>query len=238
MTFSKSWFLTASISAILSWEANRTESVLPSLVTPTRPSPHGGACPNWQRDRRRLARPPRRLPGAVPSGQSPPGSGQAPPQSGSAPHQWHGQPRQPSPETRFRLDGPRCPASPRQPTKGSGPAYGPCARPSPEAEAEAEAESRRGPWLLRAKSSSPHINGVFTASGTYSPCGRNTRGSQRHGLAYVGANPRPRCRAHATRSATPRPDTALPQELLIRPLVLKRAMKFSVADVVRAYVPC
>ena len=35
-------------------------------------------------------------------------------------------------------------------------------------------------------------------------------------------------------SATPRPDTALPQELLIRPLVLKRAMKFSVADVVRA----
>ena len=38
-------------------------------------------------------------------------------------------------------------------------------------------------------------------------------------------------------SATPRPDTALPQELLIRPLVLKRAMKVSVADVVRAYVP-
>jgi hypothetical protein len=38
-----------------------------------------------------------------------------------------------------------------------------------------------------------------------------------------------------TRATSQRPDTALPQELLIRPLVLKMAMKFSVADVVRAY---
>ncbi len=37
------------------------------------------------------------------------------------------------------------------------------------------------------------------------------------------------------RATSQRPDTALPQELLIRPLVLKMAMKFSVADVVRAY---
>ena len=76
---------------------------------------------------------------------------------------------------------------------------GPCALPNPEAEANAEAESRRGPRLLRAESSDPHINRVFTASGTCSPCGGNTRGSQTHGLAYVGANPRPQCRAHATR---------------------------------------
>jgi hypothetical protein len=78
-----------------------------------------------------------------------------------------------------------------------GPVLGPSARPN--AAAEAEAESRRGPRLLRAKSSSPHINGVFTASGTYSPCRWNTRGSQRDGLDYVDAHPRPQCRAHTTR---------------------------------------
>jgi hypothetical protein len=33
---------------------------------------------------------------------------------------------------------------------------GPCTQPNPEAEAKAEAESRRGPRLLRAKSSDPH----------------------------------------------------------------------------------
>jgi hypothetical protein len=43
------------------------------------------------------------------------------------------------------------------------------------------------------------IKRVLTASGTYSPCGGNTRGSQTHGLAYVEANPRPQYRAHATR---------------------------------------
>ena len=43
------------------------------------------------------------------------------------------------------------------------------------------------------------IKRVFTASGTCSPCGGNTRGSQTHGLAYVEANPRPQCRAQATR---------------------------------------
>ena len=76
---------------------------------------------------------------------------------------------------------------------------GPCTQPNPEAEAEAEAESRRGPRLLRAKSSDPHIKRVLTASGTYSPCGRNTLGSQTQRLAYVEANPRPQYRAHATR---------------------------------------
>jgi hypothetical protein len=57
----------------------------------------------------------------------------------------------------------------------------------------------RGPRLLRAKSSDPHINRVLTVSGTYSPCRWNTWGGQRHGVAYVGANPRPQCRAHASR---------------------------------------
>ncbi len=47
--------------------------------------------------------------------------------------------------------------------------------------------------------SSPHIDRVFTASGTCSSCGWNTRGSQRHGLAYVEAHPRPQCRARAKR---------------------------------------
>ena len=104
----------------------------------------------------------------------------------------------PQQQARFGLDGPRCPISPRYPTEDSKPVLGPCARPNPEAEAEAEAKSRRGPRLLRAKTSDPHINRVFTASG-----GGNTRGSQRHsarpwhGLAYVEANPR-QCRAHAT----------------------------------------
>jgi hypothetical protein len=89
--------------------------------------------------------------------------------------------------------------------EGSGPVLGPCALPNPEAEAEAEAESRRasGPRLLRAKSSSPHIDRVSTASG-----GGNTRGSQGHGLAYVEANPRPQCRAHATRFGQRRPPFA------------------------------
>ena len=41
--------------------------------------------------------------------------------------------------------------------------FGPCTLPSPEAEAEAEAESRRGPRLLRAKTSNPHIDRVSTA---------------------------------------------------------------------------
>jgi hypothetical protein len=70
-----------------------------------------------------------------------------------------------------------------------------------EAEAEAEAESRRGPRLLRAKTSNPHINRVFSASGACSPCGWVTRGwaVKRHGLAYVEANPRPQCRARSTR---------------------------------------
>jgi hypothetical protein len=76
---------------------------------------------------------------------------------------------------------------------------GPCTLRNPEAEAKAEAESRRGPRLLRAESSDPHINRVFTVSGTYSPCGGNARGSQTHGLAYVGANPRPQCRTPTTR---------------------------------------
>ena len=43
------------------------------------------------------------------------------------------------------------------------------------------------------------IKRVLTASGTYSPCGGNTLGSQTHRLAYVEANPRPQYRAHATR---------------------------------------
>jgi hypothetical protein len=72
----------------------------------------------------------------------------------------------------------------------------PSALPNPEA--EAEAESRLAPRLLRAKTSDPHINRVFTASGTCPPCGWNARGSQRHGLANVEANTRPQCRAHAT----------------------------------------
>ena len=92
----------------------------------------------------------------------------------------------PQQQGRFRLDGRRCPASPRQPTQGSGPVLGPCALPNPEAEAEAEAKSRRGPRLLRAKTSDPHINRVFTASG-----GGNTRGQSK---AQRTAVTRPRLR--------------------------------------------
>ena len=80
----------------------------------------------------------------------------------------------PQQQGRFRLDGRRCPASPRQPTQGSGPVLGPCTLPNPEAEAEAEAKSRRGPRLLRAKTSDPHINRVFTASGGGSTRGQST----------------------------------------------------------------
>jgi hypothetical protein len=86
---------------------------------------------------------------------------------------------------------------------------GPCARPNPaaeaEAEPEAEAESRLGlglgPRLLRAKSSNPHINRVLTDSGTCSLQMEYSAQSKalRHGLAFVEANPRPQCRAHATR---------------------------------------
>jgi len=166
---------------------------------PTRPTV--GACPNWQRDA-----PPSCAPASPPAGrhaqrakrprirQEPPRQAAARRTSGTASP---GSP--PQQQARFHLDGPRCPISPRPPTEGSGPVLGPCALPNPEAEAKAEAESRRGARLLRAKSSDPHINRVLTASGTCSPCGGNTRGSQTHGLAYVGANPRPQCRAHATR---------------------------------------
>ena len=60
-------------------------------------------------------------------------------------------------------------------------------------------EARTQSTELTLARATPHINRVLTASGTYSPCGGNTRGSQTHGLAYVGAHPRPQCRAHATR---------------------------------------
>ena len=60
-------------------------------------------------------------------------------------------------------------------------------------------EARTQSTELTLARATPHINRVLTASGTYSPCGGNTRGSETHGLAYVGANPRPQCRAHATR---------------------------------------
>jgi len=138
----------------------------------------------------------------MPSEQSAPESGRNPPakRRHAAPVAPPARAALPQQQARSHLDGPRCPISPRPPTEGSGPVLGPCALPNPEAEAKAEAESWRGPRLLRAKSSDPHINRVLTASGTYSPCGGNTRGSQTHGLAYVGAHPRrPQCRAHATR---------------------------------------
>jgi hypothetical protein len=74
---------------------------------------------------------------------------------------------------------------------------GPCTRPNPEA--EAEAESRRGPRLLRAKTSNPHINRVFTPPVARALPADGILGAvKRHGLAYVDANPR-QCRAHATR---------------------------------------
>jgi hypothetical protein len=202
-TFSTSCFLTASISSILvGSEPSLYSRASSTHEPPTRPNLHVGACPNRQRDA-----PPSSAPASPPAGrhaqrakrprirQEPPRQAAARRTSGTASP---GSP--PQQEARFHLDGPRCPISPRPPTEGSGPGLGPCARPNPEAEAKAEAESRRGPWLLRAKSSDPHINRVLTACGTCSPCGGNTRGSQTHGLAYVGANPRrPQCRAHATR---------------------------------------
>jgi hypothetical protein len=132
---------------------------------PTRPNLHVGACPNWQRDA-----PPSCAPATPPAGrhaqrakrprirQEPsakrPHAAPAAPQPGSPPQQ----------QARFHLDGPRCAMSPRPPTEGSGPVLGPCTRPNPEAEAKAEAESRRGPRLLRANSSDPHINRVLTAT--------------------------------------------------------------------------
>jgi hypothetical protein len=106
----------------------------------------------------------------MPSEYSAPESGRnTPPPSGRTPDQWHRYPGQPSPSnkqgsTSTDLDAPSLRG--HLGTEGSGPVFGPCARPNPEAEAKAEAESRRGPRLLRAKSSDPRINRDFTASGT------------------------------------------------------------------------
>ena len=192
LTLSESCFLAASSSSILSWwEANRVCTHEP----PTRSSLQAGACPNRQRDA-----PPSCAPAWPPAGRHaqreprPPNPG---PQSGRAPpHQCHGSaPAALQQQVRSGFDGLRCPISPRQPKEDSGPVLGPCTLPNPEA----EAGSRRGPRLLRAKTSNPPIIRCFTASGTCSHYGGNTRGSQRHGRAYVEANPRPQCRAHATR---------------------------------------
>ena len=78
------------------------------------------------------------------------------------------------------------PAGPRQ----SGRAPAPVARAARAAlpSSKQGSASRDGPRC-------PISPRVFTASGTCSPCGWNTRGSQTHGLAYVDAHPRPQCRA-------------------------------------------
>ncbi len=60
-----------------------------------------------------------------------------------------------------------------------------CPTRRPTRTARAEAESPLGPRLLRAKTCDPRIIRVLTASDT--SCGGNTRGSQKHGRAYVDA---------------------------------------------------
>jgi hypothetical protein len=152
-TFSTSWFWTASISSILSWEASLYSRASSTHEPPTRPNLHVGACPNWQRDA-----PPSCAPASPAAGRhaqcaNRPRIRQEHPLRQAAARQ-PGSP--PQSQARSHLDGPRRPISPRPPTEGSGPVLGPCTQPNPEAEAKAEAESRRGPRLLRAKSSDPH----------------------------------------------------------------------------------
>ncbi len=164
----------------MSW--NRVCTQEPRRASPLTSSLEVGACPNQLAARRSAVLRARlaacRAP--CPAAKAPPNPA-GPRQSGGAPAPVARAARVALPSSKrgsASRDGPRCPASPRPPTEDSGPVLGPCALPNPEAEAEAEAESRRGPRLLRVKSSSPHIDRVFTASGTCSPCGWNTRGSQ------------------------------------------------------------
>jgi hypothetical protein len=149
-TFSHSASRTALISSILLVsEASLYSRASSSLVEPpTRSSLEVGAGPNWQRDAppscARLAA--CRAP--CPAGKAPP---TARPLRKAAARRTSGtgSPASPPPsqqQGRIRLNGPRCPISPRQPTMGSGPVFGPCARPNPEAEVEAAAESREPTW--------------------------------------------------------------------------------------------
>jgi hypothetical protein len=197
LTFSTSCFLTALISSIS--RGKRTESVVTSLVD-------SRASHSAQPARRRLpklaARRSAVLRARHAACRAPCPANKAPPESGrfeAAAHQWHGcplaAPGPGSPPQQQAQGPPRRISMPHLPAATNGgrraqvgarvrrPTRRPRPRPRPRA-------GRRGPRLLRAKPrTSPE-------SSLRSPCGGNTRGSQRHGRANVEANPPHQCRAH------------------------------------------
>ncbi len=164
LTFCTSCFLTASISHILSWEANRVCTHEPRRLTslPLGPSSTVGACPNWQRDA-----PPSCAPATPPAGRHAqrarrPRIRQEPPRQAAA-RRTSGTASPGSPPQQQAKVPPRRKSMPPLSAATNGGQWarvGPvCARcPTRRPRQRAEAESRRGARLLRAESSDPHIN--------------------------------------------------------------------------------